>query len=63
MGITYSDTLGTIFRNLNLSIIPKSYEHLPPFNTKLLHHIMISILLPKQHHYDEVRQMELETMY
>ena len=29
----------------------------------MLHHILISIILPKQYHHDEVSQIELGTMY
>ena len=63
VGTTYVDALGTIFGNPNLSIVSKSYEHLLPFSTKMLHHILISIILPKQYHHDEVSQIELGTMY
>ena len=63
VGITYSEALGTIFGNPNLSIVPKCCEHLLHFSIKLLHHIMISILLPKQYYHDEVSQMKLGTMY
>ncbi|CAL9085983.1 unnamed protein product, partial [Musa textilis] len=47
IGVTYFEALGTIFENPNLSIVPKSYEHLLPFSYKILHHIIISILIPK----------------
>ena len=60
---TYYEALETIFENLNPGMIPKSYEHLLPFNSKILHHIMTSILLPKQFHLDEMSQIELSTMY
>ena len=63
IGATYSEALETIFANPNLGMIPKSYEHLLPFNSKFLHHIMTSILLPKQFHHDEISQIELSTMY
>ena len=60
---TYVDALGIIFGNPNLTILPKSCKHLLPLSTKILHHILISIILPKQYHHDEVSQMELGTMY
>ena len=63
VGTTYVEALGTIFGNPNLVIVPKSFEHLLPLNTKVLHHIITSIILPKQYHNDEVSQMELGTMY
>ena len=44
-------------------VLPKSCEHLLPLSTKILHHILISIILPKQYHHDEVSQMELGIMY
>ena len=44
-------------------VLPKSCEHLLPLNIKILHHILVSIILPKQYHHDEVSQMELGTMY
>ncbi|CAL9114156.1 unnamed protein product [Musa textilis] len=34
-----------------------------PFSSKVLHHIVISILIPKQYHHDEISQMELGSMY
>ena len=46
-GTTYVDALGTIFGNPNLMVLPKSCEHLLPLNAKILHHILISIILPK----------------
>ncbi|CAL9756427.1 unnamed protein product [Musa acuminata subsp. burmannicoides] len=63
IGVTYQKAISTIFGNPNLSIVPKSCEHFLPFNTKLLHHILISILLPKQHHLDEINTLEINTMY
>ena len=63
VGTTYVEALGTIFANPNLAFVPKSCEHLLPLNTKVLHHILTSIILPKQYHHDEVSQLELGTMY
>ena len=63
VGTTYVDVLGTIFGNPNLMVLPKEYENLLPLNTKILHHILISIILPKQYHHDEVNQIELGTIY
>ena len=60
---SYVEALGTILANPNIESIPKSCEHLMPFNTKILHHIMTSIILPKQYHHDEVSQLELGIMY
>ena len=54
VGTTYVEALGTIFANPNFAFVPKSCEHLLPLNTKVLHHILTSIILPKQYHHDEV---------
>ena len=62
VGIIYSEVIGTNFKNPNLSIIQKSCEHMLPFNTKLLQHIMISILLLKQYHIDEVNTLKISIM-
>ena len=61
--LTYVDALGIIFGNPNLMILPKSCEYLLPLNTKILHYILISIILLKQYHHDEVSQMKLGTIY
>ena len=63
IGATYTEAVKTIFANSDLGIIPKSCEHLLPFNSKILHHIMTSILFPKQYHLDEMSLIEISTMY
>ena len=63
IGTSYVEALGTIFANPNIALVPKSCEHLLPLNTKILHYIMTSIILPKQYHHDEISQLELGTMY
>ena len=63
IGATYSEAVKTIFANPNLDFLPKSCEHLLPFNSKILHHIITSIIFPKQFHLDEISQIEIGTMY
>nr|ABF70034.1 hypothetical protein MA4_78I12.16 [Musa acuminata] len=58
IGATYSEAVKTIFANPNLDFLPKSCEHLMPFNTKILHHIITSIIFPKQFHLDEPRRTD-----
>ena len=63
IGATYTEAVETIFANSDLGIIPKSCEHLLPFNSKILYHIMTIILFPKQYHLDEMSLIEISNMY